>query len=327
MSNVKLVQNILNKEKLEHVPTRNGYGEGLVLAGKENQDVVVLGADLSESTRAAMFKKEFPDRFIQCGIAEQNMTNVAAGLALAGKIPFVSTYAVFSPGMNWSPLRVSVIQSDANVKVAGAHAGISVGPDGMSHQALEDIALTRVLPHMTVVVPADEEQARQATLALARHQGPCYLRLARAESPALTGQTKFELGQAQVLQAGSDVTVVACGLMAAEAIKAAQVLKKNGISAEVINLHTIKPLDKNTILKSLHKTKSLVTVEEHQVAGGMGSAVLEAIASDFPVPARLVGVNDKFGQSGSAQQLLNKHQLNCEGIVQAVLQIKNSASS
>jgi len=309
-------------EDIEKVPTRNGFGEGLVLAGKENKNVVVLGADLSDSTRVSMFKKEFPERFIQCGIAEANMTNVAAGLALSGKVPFISTYAVFSPGMNWSPIRVSVIQSGANVKIAGAHAGISVGPDGMSHQALEDIAITRCLPELVILAPCDFIETRKATLAVARYEGPVYLRFAREKTPVLTTEeTPFEIGKAEIFKEGKDVSIIACGPLVHNAILAAKELEKDGINCEVINNHTIKPMDEKIIIESAQKTGAVVTVEEHQVVGGMGSAVAEILAKNCPTPIEFIGVQDRFGESGEPDELIEKFGMGVESIKDAVKKV------
>jgi len=317
---------LLDKEKLEQVPTRNGYGEGLVLAGKENKNVVVLGADLSESTRASMFKEKFPERFIQCGIAEQNMMGVAAGLALSGKVPFVSTYAVFCPGMNWSQIRVSVIQSGANVKITGAHAGISVGPDGMSHQALEDIAITRCLPGLAVLAPCDYIETRKAALAAARYNGPVYLRFAREKTPVFTTEnTPFEIGRAEIFYKSdlkkTDVSIIACGPLVHNAILAAAELEKEGIGCEVLNNHTIKPMDEKTIIESVKKTGAVVTVEEHQVMGGMGSAVAEVLAKNFPAPMEFVGVQNRFGESGESEELIEKFGMGVSDIKEAVKKV------
>ena len=326
MKNMRLSENLLDKEKLEQVPTRNGYGEGLILAGKENKNVVVLGADLSESTRASMFKEKFPERFIQCGIAEQNMMGVAAGLALSGKVPFVSTYAVFCPGMNWSQIRVSVIQSGANVKITGAHAGISVGPDGMSHQALEDIAITRCLPGLVVLAPCDYIETRKAALAAARYNGPVYLRFAREKTPVFTTEnTPFEIGRAEIFYKSdlkkTDVSIIACGPLVHNAILAAAELEKEGIGCEVLNNHTIKPMDEKTIIESVKKTGAVVTVEEHQVMGGMGSAVAEVLAKNFPAPMEFVGVQNRFGESGESEELIEKFGMGVSDIKEAVKKV------
>jgi len=302
------------------IPTRNGYGEGLVLAGRENKDVVVLCADLTESTRSEDFRKEFPDRFIESGIAEQNMMSVASGMALSGKIPFVSTYSVFCPGINWGQIRVNVLQNDANVKITGAHAGISVGPDGMSHQGLEDIAITRCMPGMVVLAPCDAIETRKATIAAAKYKGAVYLRFAREKTPVFTTEeTPFQIGRAEVFYQGRDVTIIACGPLVYEALLAARELEKYKISAEVINNHTVKPLDENSILDSVRKTKAVVTVEEHQVMGGMGSAVTEMLVKNFPVPVEMIGVQDRFGESGEPDELLAAFGLTHPHIIKAVI--------
>lgn len=313
-----LVENIFSSD-IKKVPTRNGYGEGLVLAGQENEQVVVLCADLTESTRSEAFQKKFPERFIQVGVAEQNMASLAAGMALVGKVPFISSYATFSPGRNNEQIRTTIAINNVNVKIAGAHAGVSVGPDGATHQALEDMALMRVLPRMTVVYPCDAIEARKATLAASRTKRPVYLRFARAGTPQFTTEkTPFQIGRAEVLQEGKDVTIIACGPLVHEALRAAQELEKKNISVEVINNHTIKPLDSDTVLGSLKKTKALVTVEEHQVAGGMGSAVVEMLAQRFPVPVEMVGVKDRFGESGEPDELWDVFELSYPHIVKAV---------
>ena len=318
---VYLIENIFEKD-IEKAPTRNGYGEGLVLAGQENKQVVVLCADLTESTRSEAFSKKFPERFIEVGVAEQNMASLAAGMALAGKIPFISSYATFSPGRNNEQIRTTIAINNMNVKIAGAHAGVSVGPDGATHQALEDMALMRVMPRMTVLYPCDALEAKKATLAAARMKGPVYLRFARAGTPQFTTEkTPFQVGRAEVFHEGKDVTIVACGPLAYEALCAAQELEGQGISVEVINNHTIKPLDGDTILKSLKKTKVLVTVEEHQIAGGMGSALCEMLAQRFPVPVEMIGIQDRFGESGEPGELWDAFGLSCPHIMQAVQRV------
>lgn len=321
------------KKNVEMIPTRNGYGEGLVLLGEKNPNVVVLCCDLTESTRSLAFAKKFPQRFIEVGVAEQNMMGVAVGLAVSGKIPFTSSYAVFSPGRNWDQIRVNVCYNRANVKIAGAHAGISVGPDGATHQALEDIAITRVLPGMTVIVPCDVHETRKATLAAAAHDGPVYIRFAREKTPVITTKkTPFKIGKASVMREGKDVTVVACGPLVYEALMAAKILEgrrhqgqsfKNqrtvlGVSVEVINCPTIKPLDKKTIITSAKKTGAVVTVEEHQITGGLGGAVCEALAEEYPVPVVRVGMPDSFGESGEPDELLAKYGMKAKDIVRAV---------
>ncbi|MBI2010542.1 MAG: transketolase family protein [Candidatus Chisholmbacteria bacterium] len=300
---------------MEKVAPRDGYGKGLVAAGRKNENVVVLCCDLTESTRSQWFKEAFPDRFIEVGVAEQNMAGMAVGMALSGKIPFCSSYAVFNPGRNWDQIRVSVCYTNANVKIAGAHAGISVGPDGATHQALEDIAITRVLPNMTVVVPCDSIEAEKATVALAVHDGPAYIRFGREKLPVITTKkTPFELGRAEVFREGKGVTIVACGAMVYEALIAAQ-----EVDGEVINCHTIKPLDVEAMVASAKKTGRVVTAEEHQVNGGLGGAVAEALTdAGVAVPIKRVGMQDSFGESGDPEELLKKYKMKAENIVEAV---------
>ncbi len=303
---------------LEEVPTRNGYGEGLLELGETDKDVVVLSADLAESTRAYAFGSKYPERFFEVGVAEQNMMGIAAGLALSGKIPFVSSYATFSPGRNWDQLRVSVCYSLANVKIAGSHSGLSVGPDGATHQALEDIAITRVLPNLTVVVPCDYHEARKCTVAAASHKGPLYFRLGREKTPVITdADAPFEIGKAVVFREGADVTIIGAGPLLYEALLAAEALAQKGIEAAVINCHTIKPIDKKTIVAHAKKSGAVVTVEEHQIYGGLGSAVAEVLAQEYPVPMEMVAVPDQFGESGQPHELLEKFQLLSPDIARA----------
>ncbi len=300
-----LVKNLFDKSRLEMLPTRDGYGKGLVKAGEKDKRVVVLCADLAESTRSHWFKEKFPDRFIEIGVAEQNMATVAAGMANYGKIPFISSYACFNPGRNNEQIRTTISLNNVPVKIAGAHAGISVGPDGATHQALEDIALMRVQPRMVVLVPSDAIEAEKATVAAAFNGSPTYIRIAREKTPVFTTQkTPFEIGKAEIFYKGKDITIVACGPLVHQALLAAHQLKKEKISAEVINNHTVKPLDEKTILKSVKKTRAVVTVEEHQVMGGMGSAVVEMLAKNFPVPVEMVGIKDRFGESGKPDELM-----------------------
>ncbi len=312
----------LFKKSIDKSSTRAGYGDGLVEAGKKNNRIVALCCDLTDSTKTVVFKNEFPERYIEVGVAEQNMAGLAAGMALgAGKIPFISSYAVFSPGLNWSQIRVSICYSNANVKIAGAHAGISVGPDGATHQALEDIAITRVLPNMTVVVPCDYEETKKATMAIATKKGPCYMRFAREATPVMTTKTTpFKIGKAEIFKEGKDVTIIACGPLVYEALLAANELEKN-ISCEVINSHTIKPLDVKTIVNSVKKTGRVVTVEEHQITGGLGGAVAEALAEKYPAPMERVGMPDHFGESGKPEELLKKWGMDKDGIVKKVLKV------
>lgn len=300
----------------EYGSTRVGYGKALIEAASQDPHVVALSADLTESLKMDAFAQQFPDRFVEVGVAEQNLVGVAAGLALAGKIPFAASYAVFSPGRSWDQLRVTVCYSNLNVKLVGGHAGLLTGPDGATHQALEDIALTRVLPNLTVVVPCDEAQAYQATLALAKTIGPAYLRLNREKTLTITtADTPFTVGKAQVLRPGFDISIIACGEMVAEALLAADVLAHEHIDCRVINMHTIKPLDIQTLLLASRETRLIITAEDHQVAGGLGSAVAEVTCELHPVPVLRVGMQDQFGESGSAKDLLKKYGLTSQTIV------------
>ncbi|MBD3282150.1 MAG: transketolase family protein [Candidatus Portnoybacteria bacterium] len=302
--------------------TRDGYGQALVKIGKENKDILVLCADLTNSTRTEEFKKKFPKRFIQTGIAEQNMMGLAAGMALTGKIPFVSSFAVFSPGINWSQLRVSVCQNNANVKIASTHAGLTVGPDGMSHQALEDIAMTRPLPNLIILSPCDAIEAEKATITAVNHKGPVYIRLTRPKTNIITKQeTEFTIGKANILKQGKDITIIGHGPILNNCIQAAENLKKQNIDAEIINSHTIKPLDKETIINSAKKTSRVITVEDHQKIGGLGSAVAELLSQDYPVKIKIIGVDDKFGESGQPEELMKKYNIGTESIIQAVNEI------
>lgn len=299
--------------------TRDGFGEGIVQAATENPNVVVLCAGLIDSCRLPAFIEKFPDRFIESGVAEQNMIGMAAGMALTGKIPFTCSFAVFSPGQTWGQIRTSVCYSNANVKIMGHHTGLTVGEDGATHQALEDIALMRVLPNMTVLVPADANEARQATITATKHIGPVYIRFNREKSPLITEQSKpFVIGKADIMREGSDVTVIACGLMVAESLQAAEALTKQNISCEVINCSSIKPLDTETILTSVRKTRKVITVEEHQITGGLGCAIAELLAQNQPTRQLFIGMEDKFGESGSAAALLQKFNLDAEGIAQKI---------
>lgn len=307
---------------------RDGFGQALLELGRKNKDVVVLTADLEESTRANLFADEFPDRFFELGVAEQNMMGVATGMALTGKIPFVCSFAVFSPGRSWDQLRVGVCYSKANVKIIGGHTGFSAGGDGGTHQALEDLAITRCLPNLAVVSPANARQAYQSVFAIAEHKGPAYLRISRSAPYHLPGvetheltKDSFKFGKAQLLRKGKDVTLLATGLMVSEVLIAAEQLAKDGIEAEVLNIHTIKPLDSETVLKSLEKTGAAVTLEEHQRAGGLGSAILEEIAGKVCLPIEVLGVEDKFGETGDPAQLAAKHGLTSAKVVKAAHQV------
>lgn len=314
--------NLVNLQgALAFAPTRDGYGQGLVLAGDANKNVIALSADLTESTRALAFKQKYPERFVQVGVAEQNMASVAAGFAMAGKIPFISSYAMFSPGRNWEQIRTTICYNNVPVKIAGAHAGISVGPDGATHQAIEDIAIVRPIPNMTVIVPCDAIEARKATLASITINGPVYLRFAREKTPIVTTDTTpFTVGKAEVYADGTDVAIIAAGTMVYEAMNAAVLLQKEGISASVINCHTIKPLDAVTILSAAKICGCIVTAEEHQVTGGLGGAVAELVSSSHPVPIVRIGVQNQFGQSGSPEELLKHYGLKAEHIVAAAKQ-------
>ncbi len=312
----------LFSKDVECIPTRNGYGDGLLMLGESNPDVVVLTGDLAESTRALGFAKKYPERFVECGVAEQNMAGIAAGLSLAGKIPFISSYAVFSPGRNWDQIRVSTCLNNANVKIVGAHAGISVGPDGATHQALEDIAIMRVLPHMVVVVPCDYQETMKATFEAATLTGPFYFRFAREKTACITTiQTPFKVGRAEIFRKGKDVSIVACGPLVYQSLLAAEELKEQGIDCEVINNHTIKPLDEKTLLASVRKTKAVVTVEEHQVMAGAGSAVCELLCKKYPVPVEMVGMQNSYGESGTPTELLEKYGMSVKAIKAAVKKV------
>ncbi|MFH1779715.1 MAG: transketolase family protein [Candidatus Micrarchaeota archaeon] len=309
-------------EDVEQEATRTGYGKALLEEGGKNKEIIALSADLTGSTKTNLFSEKYPERFIEVGVAEQNMTAVAAGLAMEGKIPFIASYAVFSPGRAWDHVRVAVCYSKANVKIVGAHAGISVGPDGATHQALEDIASMRVLPNLIVEVPCDSIEAEKTVRAFVKHKGPCYFRLGREATPIVTTKkTPFAIGKAEIFRSGKDVTVIACGAMVYEALIAANALEKEGIDCEVINNHSIKPIDEETIIKSAKKTKRVVTAEEHQVAGGMGSAVAEVLSRKAPTRIEFVGMKDCFGESGQPNELMQKYGLNSNAIIKAVKKI------
>lgn len=319
MSDLNLAD--ISKE-LDKEPTRKGFGRGLLKAGQIDDDVVAACADLTESTQMHLFAKEFPERFVEIGVAEQNLVTVGSGLAAQGKIPFVSSYAAFSPGRNWEQIRTTICLNNQPVNVVGSHAGISVGPDGATHQMLEDIALMRVLPNMVVIAPCDGPEAERATMALAKDGRPSYLRLAREASPIITtDKTPFEIGKAYVYSEGSDVTIISTGTMTAQALIASEQLFKQGIEVEVVHVPTIKPLDNETILKSVKKTKKVITVEEGQVAGGLGGAVAELLAENHPTPITRLGVHDRFGESGTPQELLEDFGLTSHHIKLAVHKI------
>ncbi|MBO7674225.1 MAG: transketolase family protein [Atopobiaceae bacterium] len=297
--------------------TREAYGAALVELGKTNSDIVALDADLAGSTKSAMFGKEHPERFFDMGIAEADMIGTAAGLATCGKIPFASSFSVFVTGRAFEQIRNSVCNAGLNVKVVGSHAGPSCGEDGSSHQAVEDIAIMRSLPHMMVVVPADDVEAYAATLALAEHVGPAYLRVARLASPTIHDDDYvFELEKGEVLRDGTDVTIVACGMMVPRALDAADQLAEQGISAQVVNMHTIKPIDADLLVACAKKTGKIITIEEGSIVGGLGTAVAETLSERFPVPVRRIGLNDVFGTSGSGNELLDYFGLNAAHIIE-----------
>ncbi len=301
------------------LPTRDGYGHGLLELGATNPKVVVLDADLAKSTRSDWFAAKFPERFFDMGIAEQDMIGTAAGLALGGLVPFATTYGVFVAGRAWDQIRTTVCYADLNVKIAGNHGGISVGADGATHQALEDIALMRVLPKMTVVVPCDAVEAKKATIAAAGFDGPCFLRFAREATPVFTDEGDlFAIGKANVLRAGTEATIIACGPIVHEALLAHEALKAEGINVRVLNMHTVKPLDEAAVLRAAAETGAIVTAEEHQIYGGLGGAVAEVLVKNKPVPVAMVGVRDTFGESGTPEELAVRYGLTAKDIVAAV---------
>ncbi|MCX4352618.1 MAG: transketolase family protein [Lachnospiraceae bacterium] len=311
-----------NDGAVKKIATREGYGEALLELGAENPNIVVLDADLAAATKTGVFKNAYPDRFFDCGIAEANMIGIAAGLATTGKIPFVSSFAMFAAGRAYEQVRNSVGYPRLNVKIGASHAGITVGEDGASHQCNEDIALMRTIPDMVVMCPADVIEAKEATKAAANYEGPVYLRFGRAVCPVINDKPdyKFEIGKGELLREGSDLTIVATGICVGGALEAADKLAEEGISAEVINICTIKPLDEELIIRSAKKTGKVITAEEHSVIGGLGSAVCDALCKSYPVPVMKIGIQDVFGESGSAQALVEKYKLDGKGIYQ---QIKN----
>jgi transketolase len=301
--------------ELASEPIRKGFGRGLLEAGKRNNNVVAACADLTDSTQMSLFKVEFPDRFVEIGVAEQNLVTVGAGMAAMGKIPFVSSYAAFSPGRNWEQIRTTICLNYRPVKVVGSHAGVSVGPDGATHQMLEDIALMRVLPNMVVIVPGDSLEAEKATLAMANDPRPNYLRLAREATPIITTtDTPFEIGKAYIYREGNDVSIISTGSMTYQALIAAEKLAKDGISAEVVHVPTIKPLDDDTITASVRKTGAVVTIEEGQIIGGLGGAIAELLAEKLPAPMKRIGMRDRFGESGEPDQLLEHFGLDAKHV-------------
>jgi len=331
----KLSEKIFTKD-IEMVATRQGYGEGLLEAGEKDERVVVLCADLTESTRSILFKEKFPKRFIEVGVAEQALATLASGMANYGKIPFISSYAAFSPGRNWEQIRTTIALNNVPVKIAGAHAGLTVGPDGATHQMLEDIALMRAMPNMTVIAPADAIEARKATVEAAKNGKPTYIRFAREKTPVFTTEkTPFKIGRAEILWDSTKpitnhqspitnrVAIITCGPLVYEALIAAKKLSegRNKIDCIVINSHTIKPLDEETIVAAAKKTDCVVTVEEHQITGGLGGAVAETLSRNYPVPQEFIGMPDSFGESGEPDELLKKYKMKAKDIVNAVRRV------
>ena len=304
--------------------TRSGFGDGIVEAARKNKNIVALTADLAGSLKLNQFIKEFPDRFVQCGISEANMMGVAAGLTIGGKIPFTTTFANFSTGRVYDQIRQSIAYSGKNVKICASHAGLTLGEDGATHQILEDIGLMKMLPGMTVIVPCDYNQTKAATIAIADHEGPVYLRFGRPSWPIFTASDQvFEIGKAQFFSEGKDVTIFACGHMVWKAIEAGKILEERGISVELVNIHTIKPLDTEAVVNSIKKTGCAVTVEEHNIIGGLGDAISQAATREFPVPIEYVGTKDTFGESGTPNELLKKYGLDTPDILAAVEKVMN----
>ncbi len=318
-----LHKNMTGATPIEKAASRNGFGEGLVEAGKRDERVVALSADLTESTRVLPFAEAFPKRFVQVGITEQNMASVASGMAMMGKIPFIASYAMFSPGRNWEQIRTTVAYNNSNVKIVGAHAGVSVGPDGATHQAVEDIALMRVMPNMTVINPVDVHEARKATLWAAKHVGPVYIRLGRSDTPVVTTpESPFEIGKAQLFHKRNPslqkmVGIVSTGQLTYEALRAAVALEASGIGAGVLHIATIKPFDTEALVAFAREHGTIVTIEEHQRAAGLGSVVAEELSEHFPTKVVRLGLHDEFGQSGEPEELLRHYKLDAAAIVEA----------
>jgi transketolase len=326
MSELYLVEDVLAKDIVTE-PIRKGFGRGLLEAGKRDENVVAACADLTDSTQISLFKAEFPNRFVEIGVAEQNLVTVGAGLAAMGKIPFVSSYAAFSPGRNWEQIRTTACLNDRPVKIIGSHAGLYTGADGATHQMLEDIALMRVLPNMVVIAPCDSVEAEKATLAMAKDKRPNYMRLAREATPIITtAETPFEIGKAYVFTEGDDVTIISTGTMTYPAMVAAEKLFKDGIDAEVVHVPTIKPLDAETILASVRKTGCVVTVEEAQINGGLGGAIAELLGEECPVPMKRLGMKDHFGESGTPEELLEHFGLTSKHVMLAAHHIVDKKS-
>lgn len=320
----KLVENVLDLKSLEQKPTRDGFGLGLVQAADEDPSVVGLCADLTESTRMEGFAKKYPERFVEMGVAEQNMASVAAGMSLLGKIPYIASYAMFSPGRNWEQIRTTIAYNEANVKICGAHAGISVGPDGATHQAIEDMAIMRPIANMKVFAPCDMWEAKKVTHAVSKFAGPAYMRFAREKTPVFTTEeTPFEIGKAQIFwtetkKSKPDVAIIACGPLVHNAILAAAELEKEGMNIRVINNVSVKPMDEKTVIQAAKDAGAIVTVEEHQAAGGMGSAVAEVLAKNYPVPIEFIGVQNRFGESGAPNELIEHFGMGVRHIKEAV---------
>ncbi len=313
---------IENPLTIKKTSTRDGFGEAMMELGRKNKNVVVLTADLKDSMKVGEFATAFPDRFIECGVAEQNMMGIAAGLALSGKIPFVCSFAVFNPGRNWDQLRVSVAFSNANVKIIGGHTGLAVGPDGATHQALEDIALTQVLPNLTVLSPADSNQTKQAVEQCAQTSDPTYIRISREATPVLSNnETPFKLGKLQLVADGDDVTLLSTGPLLYEVLLAKQHLQNMGIQAQVLNAHTLKPFDVQGLLTHTQKTRCVVTIEDHQITGGLGSIVAQSLATHLPLPMEFIGVQDQFGQSGTVKQLYEHYGITARHIALAARKV------
>lgn len=328
--NLKLNTKIFNDD-VEKKSTRVGFGEGLLKAGDENENIVVLTADLEESTKVNLFAERYKNRFIEVGVAEQNMATVASGLASMGKIPFIASYAIFNPGRNWEQIRTTICYDNQPVKIIGSHAGTGTGEDGGSHQAFEDIAITRVIPNLVVISPCDYIEAKKATVAISKTKDPSYLRLARNDTPVITTpETPFEIGKAQVVYSPdiglAHIGIIATGPILHRAILAAKELEKEGIKTKVLNLSTIKPLDKESIIALAKETKAIITCEDHQISGGMGSAVAECLVESYPVPIEFIGIKNKFGQSGTPEELEKYYEIDTHSIINAskkVLRRKN----
>lgn len=326
-SSAKLSLDLFDNEKVGMTPTRDGFGEGLVLAGEKDKNVVALCADLTESTRIEPFAKKFPERFFEVGVAEQNLVTIASGMGVSGKVPFVASYATFSPGRNWEQIRTTIAYNNSNVKVIGAHSGISVGPDGATHQAIEDIATMRVMPNMKVFVPCDTIEARKATLAAAKIMGPVYLRVGREKTQVMTTEhSPFTPGKAEIFwesigRKNPDVLIIGAGPVLYNALVAAKELEKEKVSSVVLNCHTIKPIDATKIVELAKKARAVVTVEEHSVIGGLGGAVAEVLAKHFPAPMEFVGMQDTFGESGKAAELIEKYGMGVKDVKSAVKRV------